>query len=196
MTLLSKQKYNINLSSEEYINNGFSGLSRQYFYKKVLDDYNIDLTNEDESISYDNMLCRQGFNSNDLVEGIKDLLENLDIDICIASATSKDDIKMIIENTGLSDFFNDKNIFSAFDCERSKPFPDVYIKAREDMGYSTQECIAIDDSIAGVQSASSSGIDVIGFSLHKDNLLNTDNLLKSHAKAVIYNIEDIKRFIK
>ncbi len=53
-------------------------------------------------------------------------------------------------------------IVSGDDVEQPKPHPEPYLRAAEQLGVDITECVAIEDSIPGVQSALASGAHVIG----------------------------------
>jgi beta-phosphoglucomutase-like phosphatase (HAD superfamily) len=63
--------------------------------------------------------------------------------------------------TGLADLFND--IFSSTQVARGKPAPDLFLHAARQMNVRPEECLVIEDSIAGVQAARAAGMRVIGF---------------------------------
>lgn len=48
-------------------------------------------------------------------------------------------------------------ILSANDVTRNKPFPDIYLKGAAELGYAPEECVVVDDSLAGVASGKSAG---------------------------------------
>jgi len=50
---------------------------------------------------------------------------------------------------------------SADDVERTKPFPDPYLKAAERMGVTPDSCVVFEDSLTGIASAKSAGCSVV-----------------------------------
>ena len=95
------------------------------------------------------------------VNGVRELLENLNIPICIASNGEPIHINQSLEITGLRDFF-DGNIFSASDVGIPKPAPDLFLYAAKKMGFKPEQCVVIEDSISGVMAASRAKIKVYG----------------------------------
>jgi beta-phosphoglucomutase len=76
----------------------------------------------------------------------------------LALATSADKVKMEVNllEIGLpGDTF--LSIITGLDVENKKPFPDIYIKAAEDLGLEPHECLVVEDAISGVRSAKSAG---------------------------------------
>lgn len=95
------------------------------------------------------------------MEGIKELLDNLDIPICVASNGEPKHVKNSLMITGLIDYFNEQ-IFTASEVELPKPAPDLFLYAAQRMGFKPNECIVIEDSIPGVTAAVNANIKVYG----------------------------------
>ena len=50
---------------------------------------------------------------------------------------------------------------SSADAERSKPHPDIFLAAAASLGVAPADCLAIEDSFAGVRAASAAGMQVV-----------------------------------
>jgi beta-phosphoglucomutase len=76
----------------------------------------------------------------------------------LALATSADKIKMEInlKAMGLSKDSFDSTI-NGLEIERKKPFPDIYIKASENIGLKPGSCLVAEDAISGVRAAKAAG---------------------------------------
>jgi beta-phosphoglucomutase len=74
----------------------------------------------------------------------------------IASGSLRREIDLMLQGAALSDAF--KFIVSADDTDRSKPAPDPYLLAVERHGVRASECVAIEDSHQGLQSARAAGL--------------------------------------
>lgn len=81
---------------------------------------------------------------------------------CIASSTGLDSLRRNLQTVDLLAMF-DPHVFSASQCARGKPAPDVFLFAASQMGADPQECLVIEDSVAGVTAARRAGMPVIGF---------------------------------
>ena len=95
------------------------------------------------------------------VNGVRELLENLNISICVASNGEPIHVNQSLEMTGLRGFF-DGNIFCASDVGVPKPAPDLFLYAAKKMGFKPEQCIVIEDSISGVMAANRAKIKVYG----------------------------------
>lgn len=112
------------------------------------------------------------------IEGIENVLQQLRIPFCVASSGPENKIRLNLELTGLSNFFND-NVFSCFEIQKWKPEPDIFIHAAQTMGFKPEECVVIEDSLLGVEAANRGGFDVFGFTAHdyKDQLKDKATLV-------------------
>jgi beta-phosphoglucomutase len=76
----------------------------------------------------------------------------------LALATSADKIKMDVnlKEIGLShDSFH--SIVTGLDVENKKPFPDIYIKAANNIGLKPQECLVVEDAVSGIRAGIAAG---------------------------------------
>ncbi|MFT7685791.1 MAG: HAD superfamily hydrolase (TIGR01509 family) [Candidatus Azotimanducaceae bacterium] len=97
------------------------------------------------------------------IKGVPDMLERVTQTLCIASSGPRAKIEHALKQTGLSCYFGG-NIFSAYDIGSWKPDPDLFLYTAKKMGFASQECIVIEDSIIGVNAAKAAGIDVLHYS--------------------------------
>ncbi len=96
------------------------------------------------------------------IKGIPELLENLTVATCVASNGPRNKIDFNLRVTKLDHYF-EKNIFSAYDIQRWKPLPDLYLHASKRMGITPEKCIVVEDSTHGVEAALAAGIRVLGY---------------------------------
>lgn len=94
--------------------------------------------------------------------GARELLDEIKakgIKLALASSTKGHVIKWELGDLGLYDIFD--IVVSGDMLKRSKPAPDIYLKAIEELGISPEEGVAIEDSYNGVVSAHDAGLKVI-----------------------------------
>ncbi len=110
----------------------------------------------------------------------------------IASGALRHEIELMLRGGGLHDAF--RFIVAAGDTDRTKPAPDPYLRAAELHGVAPADCVAIEDSQWGLQSARSAGMITIAIThtyprdalrdadLVVDSLdeLNTDLIKQTH----------------
>jgi HAD superfamily hydrolase (TIGR01509 family) len=95
------------------------------------------------------------------IDGVRDAILSLPFPRCVASSSIPERIALSLRVTGLADLFD--NIFSSAQVARGKPAPDLFLHAASRMNTLPEECLVIEDSIAGVQAARAAGMRVIGF---------------------------------
>jgi HAD superfamily hydrolase (TIGR01509 family) len=89
-------------------------------------------------------------------------LKNSNINIGLASSSPRPWIDMMVDRFSIRSFFN--KIISSDDIEgRSKPEPEIYLKAAKLLGVDPKNCLAIEDSEKGIASATRAGMYCIGF---------------------------------
>jgi HAD superfamily hydrolase (TIGR01509 family) len=115
-------------------------------------------------------------------------LSNQGLDMAICSNSSFEAIMGYLQKVGMEKFFKPERIFGVESVQVSKPAPDVYLKAISYFGAKKEECLAVEDSIAGLKSAVFAGIDVLfyrGASHHTKNPQNAKNIL-----ATLQHLDD------
>ncbi len=95
-----------------------------------------------------------------LMPGAYDAVERVRQQMPVALVSASPRILMDAALTTLpKDFFQFS--ISADDVERTKPFPDPYLKAAERMGVTPDSCVVFEDSLTGIASAKSAGCSVV-----------------------------------
>ncbi|ACS50810.1 HAD family hydrolase [Bartonella grahamii] len=106
---------------------------------------------------------------------------------CICSNAKSVDIKEMLTTVDLYDLFEGK-IFSAPEVgtKRTKPAPDVFLFAAQQLQAEPQNTIVIEDSLHGVHAAIAAGMRVIGFTGGSHSYLGHSNALaEAGAETVI-----------
>ncbi|WP_273791558.1 HAD family phosphatase [Bartonella sp. CM31XJBT] len=106
---------------------------------------------------------------------------------CICSNAKSVDIKEMLTTVDLYDLFEGK-IFSAPEVgtKRTKPAPDVFLFAAQQLQAEPQNTIVIEDSLHGVHAAIAAGMRVIGFTGGSHSYFGHSNALaEAGAETVI-----------
>ncbi|MFL5269045.1 MAG: HAD family hydrolase [Stellaceae bacterium] len=96
------------------------------------------------------------------VEGVAEVLDWLQLPVCVASSSAPEQIRRKLELTGLLEYFGE-NLFSATMVARGKPSPDLFLYAAQRLATAPDCCLVIEDSPAGIDAALSAGMTPIGF---------------------------------
>ena len=151
------------------------------------------LTNKKLPDNFENEFRKQTFETfkTDLksVKGVKEFIDNLSVSYCVASSGPREKINLNLTTTGLIEKFEHK-IFSSYEIDSWKPEPEIFIHASKQMGFTTDECIVIEDSTAGVIAAVKGGFKVYG-------LANENNAqeLKNEGAVIFYNYEELAKML-
>ena len=100
--------------------------------------------------------------------GVEALLKSLNVPFCIGSNGPHIKMKVTLPAAGLDAYFNDDNTFSAYDVQKWKPDPALFLYAAEKMGCRPEECLVIEDTWSGAMGAVNAGIDVLVLNVHND----------------------------
>lgn len=98
-----------------------------------------------------------------LTPDVETILQNTDFMHCIATGATESKNLLKIQKLGLDKYFNSTNMFTAYDVERGKPEPDLFLYAAHQMGYAPCDCIVIEDSVVGIQAAIAAHMPVIAY---------------------------------
>jgi len=109
------------------------------------------------------------------VEGLPVFLKNASdnaIPIALATSAPLENVDFTLDSTGLKKYF--RIISDASMVINGKPDPEIYLLTAAKLGVQPSDCIVFEDSIAGIQSALSAGMRVIGVATtHKSEELIT-----------------------
>lgn len=87
--------------------------------------------------------------------------------IACASGADRHKVEFQIDKAGMRPYFQDR-IFSGHECARSKPAPDVYLRAAHSVAVPPQRCLVIEDTVTGVQAGLAAGATVWAYCHHPD----------------------------
>jgi beta-phosphoglucomutase-like phosphatase (HAD superfamily) len=116
--------------------------------------------------------------------------------IACASGADLGKVRMQLAQVGLDALFG-AHVFSGHDLPRSKPFPDVYLKAAESLAMPPDACLVVEDTVTGVQAGVAAGATVVGFAPPGAAAAHTDAgaLRDAGAVHVITRMADLPRLI-
>jgi HAD superfamily hydrolase (TIGR01509 family) len=178
----------VRIDVDEDLYASFTGQSTINITKRLVDYFNLDVTPE-YLVSLKRKHYKDLFDNGslDLIEGvlerIKDYYAN-GLTLVVASSASMPGINQIFERFDLNQYFSGK--FSGADLEKSKPHPEIFLKAAASTGFNKSECMVIEDSTNGIEAAHAAEIFCVGFKSP-----HSSNQDYSKADMVISNFEEI-----
>lgn len=133
------------------------GISRMASLEILLEKTAVKYTNaeKEELAERKNNYYKQsleGLNEKDVLSGAREVLEFLrkhGIKTAVGSASKN--APMILEKTGLLPFLD--AVVCGLDVTKSKPDPEVFLKAAQKLGEVPENCIVFEDADAGVEAA-------------------------------------------
>lgn len=158
-------KMGLDISDEEHA--GYMGTATDVMWTKIIKNRNLthdvaDLTNLtiQESLPYFRSLEKI-----DPMPGLVELLEKFKsnkIPMAVASSSDPETISIILEKSGLKNYF--LYAVSSSEIGKSKPEPDVFLYAANLLGVLPQNCVVFEDSKNGIKAAKNAGMFCVAFS--------------------------------
>lgn len=74
----------------------------------------------------------------------------------LAVGSSSKNAKFILQRIGLSDYFD--AVSDGTNISKSKPDPEVFLKAAEYLGLTPSDCLVVEDAVSGVEAAHAGGM--------------------------------------
>lgn len=148
------------------INNRLRGVSRMQSLEIILEKAEKQYTEDEKeeleekkNEAYKKLL--QQMSPADLSEEVKSTLRELRAKGCLlAIGSSSKNTNMILGKLGLGEFFD--AISDGTNITRSKPDPEVFLKAAHYLGLQPETCLVVEDALAGIEAAVAGGFDSAG----------------------------------
>ena len=146
------------------INNRLRGVSRMDSLEIVLERYTGESLSQERKVELateKNEIYRQllaQMSPKDLSAEVADTLNKLrEMGLKLAIGSSSKNAPFILERIGLGSFFD--AISDGNNITKSKPDPEVFLKAAEFLGLTPETCLVVEDAEAGVDAAIAGGMD-------------------------------------
>jgi kojibiose phosphorylase len=136
-------------------NEALRGVSRRDSLLKILGDRQVSEEKFQEMMERKNhyyISYTQDISPKDLLPGALSLLQDLrDKGIRIALGSASKNAKPVIERLGIIDFFD--AIADGHSVEKSKPAPDLFLYAAQELGLESHHCVVFEDAGSGIEAA-------------------------------------------
>jgi beta-phosphoglucomutase len=191
-TILSP--HGIALTTEEYCAR-YLGFDDEGAFRRIAADYKLLFGDEEiEMLMQEKTRVFQGLaNGNVLYGGAAACVERLGEvwPLGIASGALRHEIELMLRGSGLQHAF--RFIVAAGETDKTKPAPDPYLRAAELHGVAAAECVAIEDSVWGLQSARDAGMRTIGVThtYPRGTLTMADLVVDSLEELTVARIESM-----
>lgn len=148
---------------DQEINNRLRGVSRMESFDIILEKYHGQMSQEDK-VRYaaeKNDLYREllkNMTTDDLDPQVKETLDTLrSRGLLLAIGSSSKNAGFILERLGLDGYFD--AVSDGNNISRSKPDPEVFLKAAEYLDLQPQDCLVVEDAQSGLEAAIAGNMD-------------------------------------
>lgn len=128
-----------------------------------------------------------------LKEGVKEILDYLTQKgyiIGLASSTGKKSVMENLDQTGLTHYF--KAVVTGDMVKHSKPEPDIYLKACEELGVTPVNAVAIEDSLNGIRASYRAGMKPVMI----PDMIEPTPEIEAMLYGKFYSLSDVMEYLK
>lgn len=165
----------------------FRGTNIIYQWTKIKKDFKLHPSVEDlgqrARNSYYQFLKKSLLEPTPGIVNLIHALQNHQYKIALVSSASQRRINLILRKLSMKNVF--PIVICGDDVKRSKPNPDIYLKAAELLSMDPTDCVVIEDAMNGVRSAKAAGMKVIAYkATHNKQDLSKADIIINHFKDV------------
>jgi beta-phosphoglucomutase len=132
----------------------------------------------------------QSVTSNELLPGSKEMLIELKRrSTKIAIASNSKNAQSIINKVGIGQYLD--VVIDGYDIKNSKPNPEPFLLAAKRLGLKPQECLVVEDAIAGIDAARAAGMASLGIG-ERSYLPNAPVLVKNLSEITADELLSLK----
>lgn len=147
------------------INNRLRGVSRMDSLEIILEKYQgpaLSQADKERLAQQKNDIYRQSLSemsTADLSDEVKETLDALRaLGLKLAIGSSSKNTPFILGQIGLGDYFD--AVSDGNNITRSKPDPEVFVKAAEMLGIAPENCLVVEDAVSGAEAGHAGGMKV------------------------------------
>ena len=173
---------------DETINHRLRGVSRMDSLEIILERYegpDLSLREKEKLAEKKNEIYRtllESMTPDDVTKEVRDTLTKLrEKGYKLAIGSSSKNAKFILEKVELKDAFD--AISDGNNITKSKPDPEVFLKAAEYLGLPPKACMVVEDAEAGIEAAKKGGMYAAGIG-EAVKSINADESLKTFSELV------------
>lgn len=173
---------------DETINHRLRGVSRMDSLEIILERYegpDLSLREKEKLAEKKNEIYRtllESMTPDDVTKEVRDTLTKLrEKGYKLAIGSSSKNAKFILEKLELKDAFD--AISDGNNITKSKPDPEVFLKAAEYLGLPPKACMVVEDAEAGIEAAKKGGMYAAGIG-EAAKSINADESLKTFSELV------------
>lgn len=184
--------FQLNITDEEH--NTYMGKASDVMWSEIIRNKNLSLdvcemvkVNYQESKKY-----FSGLSHINPISGVVDLLNELRnkrIPMAVASSSDQDTVELIMEKSGLNEYF--RYLVSSSKIGKSKPEPDIFLYTAKLMNTLPEKCVVIEDSANGIKATKAAKMYCVAYVG-----ASSDNQDQSLADTQINKFSELKKVIE
>ncbi|MBE9482626.1 MAG: HAD family phosphatase, partial [Chloroflexi bacterium] len=152
----------------------------------------VDAIVDEKEINYRQRVSQHIKSLPGAIELLKSLREH-GFKVALASSAPMENIQLVTQGLGINNYFH--SIVSGRDVSKGKPSPQGFLLAAKKLGISPQNCIIIEDAVAGVTAAKRAGMRCIAVTnTHPRESLTGADLVIDTLEAV--SMTDLEQLIE
>ena len=127
-----------------------------------------------------------------LKPGLLELLDNLrrvGIPLAVATSTARPRVLPLMEKAGILKRF--EFLLCGDEVDKPKPDPEIYVKTIGKLAVAPENCLVLEDSLAGVRAAHAAGARIIMV----PDLIEPDPKARAMASRVFASLIDVRKFL-
>lgn len=155
-------KHGVQISAEEL--HRYTGTTAKVMFTELIRKYKLNTTFEEMFRQKENILFRLLEEDAKPTKGIIALLGKLEskrIKLAIGSGSTKKQIKYVLSKLGIARFFD--SVVGAEDILHSKPDPETFLRAANELNVNPNKCLVVEDSELGVEAAKRAHMKCLGY---------------------------------
>lgn len=185
------KEYGYEMKKEYYIS--VMGTGRKNVKKVFLELYGKDLPIEEMYKKKDEELFRvvenQGIPLKENALELLDFLKENKVKIALGTSAKRERLEKQLKEDVRKRF---DVVVCGDDVEKSKPNPDIFLKAAEKLNVKPNECIVIEDSTSGIKASYNAGM----MGIHVEDLKPVDDEILKYAYKNFKSLNDVKNYLQ
>jgi len=155
-------KYGVRISSDEL--HKYTGTTAKLMFTELIRKYKLNATFEEIFRQKETILFKLLEKDAEPTKGVITLLKKLKskgIKLAIGSSSTKKQIKYVLSKLDIEHLFD--SVIGEEDIVRSKPDPEIFLKAAAELDVNPSECLVVEDSELGVEAAKRAHMKCVGY---------------------------------
>jgi len=183
-------KYGVEISADEL--RRYTGTTAEFEFTELIRKYRLNTTVDTLFREKETTLFRLLEKKTKPTKGVIRLIRSLKrqgLKLAIASSGHRKLVHYFLRRLKIVNCFD--SVVCAEDITRSKPDPEIFLKAAKSLSLDTVECIVIEDSALGVEAAKSAGMKCIAFrnpNSGNQDLSKADLVIDDFAKLDVQSV--------